>query len=93
LISKRLGECQFHLHASPAYLEAQGVPAEPGDLADHDCLTMSDVASPTNWKLTGRDSACTITIKPRMCINDFPSLRRIVADGGGITALPSYLSA
>ncbi len=92
LISKRLGESRFYLYASPAYLEARGVPADPSDLADHVCLTMSDVPSPTSWRLVGPHPTHRIAIRPRLGINDFPSLRQIVADGGGITALPSYLS-
>lgn len=91
LISKRLGESRFFLYASPAYLDAQGVPADPSDLIDHDCLTMSDRPSPTKWRLVGRDLTRTIGIRPRISINDFPSLCRIVADGAGITVLPSYL--
>tara|TARA_R110002110_G_scaffold415612_4_gene651946 strand:+ start:22094 stop:22993 length:900 start_codon:yes stop_codon:yes gene_type:complete len=93
LISKHLGESRFCLYASPTYLAARGLPADPGDLADHDCLTMSDVASPANWRLTDRQSTRTVSIRPRLAINDFPSLCQIVAGGGGIASLPSYLCA
>lgn len=40
LISVRLGEMRRMVVASPAYLVAHGVPREPADLADHNCLSL-----------------------------------------------------
>jgi LysR family transcriptional regulator AphB len=93
LISKRLGESRLFLYASPAYLEARGAPLHPEDLAEHCCLMMSDVGSPTQWRLIGPTDTRRITIVPRATVNDFPSLRQVVLNGGGVAELPGYLCA
>ncbi len=93
LIAKRLGESRLFLYASPAYLERRGTPADPDGLVNHDCLAMNDTQSPTQWRLIGRKETRTVTIRPRAAINDFPSLRQVVLDGGGIAVLPAYLCA
>ena len=91
LIAKRLGEARFFFYASPAYLDTRGAPVDPDGLHDHDCLTMSDMRSPTHLRLIGLKGTRTITIRPRVAVNDFPSLRQMTQDGGGIAVLPSYL--
>ena len=40
LVSVRLGEMRRMVVASPAYLVAHGVPREPTDLAEHNCLSL-----------------------------------------------------
>jgi DNA-binding transcriptional LysR family regulator len=40
LISVRLGEMRRMVVASPAYLVAHGVPRQPADLANHECLSL-----------------------------------------------------
>lgn len=40
LVSVRLGEMRRMVVASPAYLVAHGVPREPADLAEHNCLSL-----------------------------------------------------
>ncbi len=91
LIAKRLGEARSCLYASPAYLDARSAPNDPDGLEEHDCLTMGDIQLATEWRLVGPKGSRTIAIRPRATINDFPTLRQIVLDGGGIAALPSYL--
>ena len=91
LIAKALGASRFYLYAGLAYLDARGVPSDPDALAAHDCLIMGEDPSPTSWRLTGSDGNRTIDVKPRMIVNDYTTLRRIVVDGGGIAPLPSYM--
>ncbi len=91
LISKRLGESRLYLYASPDYLAARGQPLRPEDLAGHDVLIMSDVPDAGQLRLKAADSSRRIVVSPRVRLNDFPALSRMVLDGAGIAALPDYL--
>ena len=91
LIAKALGASRFHVYAGPTYLDAHAAPSEPAALAGHDCLIMGEDPSPTSWRLAGPEGERTIEVKPRLTVNDYTTLRRIVVDGGGIAPLPSYM--
>lgn len=47
LVSLRLADNRRLCVAAPAYLQRRGTPAQPGELARHDCLTLSSDASQT----------------------------------------------
>ncbi len=47
LVSVRLADNRRLCVAAPSYLSARGIPAQPSDLARHDCLTLSSDASQT----------------------------------------------
>ena len=47
LVSVRLADNRRQCVAAPAYLARAGTPATPGDLAGHECLTLSSEASQT----------------------------------------------
>lgn len=93
LISQALGIFPMRLYASAEYLTANGIPASPDDLlADHACLFMSSVDNVPNWRLTDDAGAgFEADLSPRIVINDFISLRRLVLDGVGIGLFPDYV--
>jgi len=91
LVARRLGQWQLFLYASAEYLKAQGMPQKPEDLQDHDCLVMSDMRGSKQWTLSAGNITEQVVITPRASVNDFDTLRRMVADGGGIAILPNYM--
>lgn len=91
LVARSLGHCKLFLYASQEYLNARGTPQDPDDLKNHDCLVMSDREDSVQWALSMGDSAKQVFVTPRASVNDFTTLRHMVAAGGGITILPSYL--
>ncbi len=91
LVARRLGQWRLFLYASAEYLKARGTPQNPEDLQDHDCLVMSDMRGSNQWTLSTGDITEQVVINPRASVNDFDTLRRMVADGGGIAILPSYM--
>ena len=91
LVARRLGQLRLFLYASAEYLKARGTPREPEDLQDHDCLVMSDMGGGNQWTLSTGDITEQVVLTPRASVNDFDTLRRMVADGGGIAILPSYM--
>ena len=91
LVARRLGQWRMLLYASPEYLEARGTPRKPEDLQNHDCLVMSDMPGGTHWTLAKSDITKQVALAPRASVNDFDTLRQMVADGGGIANLPRYM--
>ena len=91
LVARRLGQWRLFLYASAEYLKARGTPQKPEDLQEHDCLVMSDMRGSNQWTLSMGDVAELVVLTPRASVNDFDTLRRMVADGGGIAILPSYM--
>jgi len=55
LVARRLGSTQLIACAAPGYLEQQGTPAVPADLAAHRVLTYAYVATPYQWRLLDSD--------------------------------------
>lgn len=52
LVTRRLARNRRIVVAAPAYLARRGVPAEPEDLIEHDCLLVrEDLRSPAVWDL------------------------------------------
>ncbi|MBV8627302.1 MAG: LysR family transcriptional regulator [Paraburkholderia sp.] len=88
----RLGWSHSILCASPAYLDARGVPESPDDLASHDCLTLSNpTLSSKAWCLEGPDSdPITLEVDSVVNINIAESLATAVREGMGIAAIPAY---
>lgn len=58
LVARRLGATELIPCAAPAYLQRQGVPEQPADLARHRAITYAYSAAPRIWPL--RDAAGTI---------------------------------
>lgn len=58
LAGRRLGAVRWVLCASPAYLRARGTPAQPRDLAEHDCLYLGKPPTTTA-------GACAVTPRRR----------------------------
>ena len=69
LVSVRIADNRRLCVAAPQYLQRRGTPQHPGDLAAHDCLTLSSDASQTRgWAfrvpVVGQDARAVVHIRP-----------------------------
>ena len=56
MVSKRLGWTQIVCCAAPAYLQRRSQPIlAPADLAQHECLSYTNVGMPNTWQFEGKD--------------------------------------
>ena len=62
------------LCASPDYLNRQGRPTHPTELPSHSCLHYGQIATKSQWILTGDDGMHTVTIQGRLCSNNGEAL-------------------
>ena len=92
LIQARLASVDWHLFASPAYLDRQGNPVGPDCLAHHACLKLGWRPETGHWSLLGpQKRRVSIPFQPRLCSDDMVTLKQIAAQGLGVVALPAYV--
>lgn len=86
LITRKLGSVERAICASKAYLDRNGGPETPEDLADHACIVTS--AALDRWSFaSGKD----VTVRWRYAAGNVLAARDAVLAGCGIALLPLFL--
>jgi DNA-binding transcriptional LysR family regulator len=87
LVARRLHTFVHRAYASPAYLEARGVPERPEDLVGHDCIrTFTRGTVPqTHWPL---QRGGQVPVSGRLATDTLSLVDRAVRMGQGIAMLP-----
>lgn len=87
LIAKRLGELQYGLFASHAYINQQGEPKSLGELTDHECVIF-DAGFKEDWPFIEGNQTSIIKVSGRLRIDNLFSAMRACEQGLGIARLP-----
>ncbi len=91
--ARYLGRNPWVLVASPAYLQAQGTPQAPAELARHAALVYSSVQGDDRWSFTAPDgSVQTVAVKGPLRSNNLSALLSAARLGLGLAALPWYVA-
>jgi DNA-binding transcriptional LysR family regulator len=69
LMASGVGTVRRVICASPAYLAEHGVPSEPHDLAEHECITFEVLASMRAWVFGSGKSELSVPVRSRMTVN------------------------
>ena len=90
-----LGSVRQICCASPRYLNCAGVPPEPKDLLDHQCITFTSFSQPDRWvfpggEAQGRRKAQNVAVEPRLVVNTAEAAIDAAKDGLGIVRVLSY---
>ncbi|WP_458762161.1 LysR family transcriptional regulator [Cupriavidus basilensis] len=93
LAGRRLGAVRWVLCASPAYLRARGTPAQPRDLAEHDCLYLGETADDNRWRLRRDTETQTVTVSGRYVANHAGARLEASQQDLGIASLPEFTAA
>ncbi|MEE5059633.1 LysR family transcriptional regulator [Pseudomonas alliivorans] len=84
-IARTLAHNNRWLCASPAYLEQQGIPASPDELAGHRCICIRENDEDvTLWHMNKGAAKKTLRIEPALLTNDGSVARRWAEQGLGI---------
>lgn len=88
LPARRLATLTRGLYASPSYLARRGVPQVPDDLVSHDCIAMESQLSDGLWIVdSSAAQGTTLSVTPRMRVNDIIIAREMAAAGLGLAIL------
>jgi DNA-binding transcriptional LysR family regulator len=90
MIATRIGSIRVVACASPEYLEARGRPKTPGDLCNHDCITVDETGVPPNWKFAKGDREITAPIRSRLTVSTSEAAVQAAVLGAGITRVMAY---
>lgn len=91
LIARKLAPARVMLVASPAYLEASGVPNTAAELAQHRCLTYGHTTMLQRWQLMHEGKTENVAVNSALCSNNGDVLRSAALAGQGIALLPTFL--
>ena len=94
LIVRRLTPWRHILCCSPEYMQSHGMPEQPDDLAQHNCMRYVFYPFGDEWAFT--DSAgrrVTARVGGNVMTNSGEVLRRLALQGRGIFLAPSFLVA
>lgn len=83
-IVRELAAPERALYVSPEYIELNGAPETPEDLAHHKCLSIGDVKDEVVWLINGQ----TYTIQPAIKATDFRLLKYLTIQGRGVANMP-----
>jgi DNA-binding transcriptional LysR family regulator len=91
LVARRLAQINLLFVASPAYLAKHGVPRDAAELVDHQCITYTYTNNGAAWVFDGPDGKFSVSINPRLRVNNGEMAVRAALQGLGITVQPTIL--
>lgn len=89
LIARRLAVCHSVLCAAPSYLARAGMPAQPQDLAAHECIVHNEGFAP-QYRLTRDGTLTTVAVQGAIRGNETTVIHAAALAGAGIAMLPTY---
>jgi len=93
LAARRLGSVKWLLCASPAYLDAHGTPAEPRDLARHECLYLGETVDDNRWHFRRGTETQSLDVRGRYIANHAGARLDAALQDLGIASLPDFAAA
>ena len=91
LVARRIGSSARLVVASVDYLERNGTPAHPSDLARHSCIAFLQGTAPNEWRFNGPDGAVSVAIGGRFRTDSSEAMREAVMAGVGLALAPSWV--
>jgi DNA-binding transcriptional LysR family regulator len=90
MIATRIGSIRVVACASPKYLAVHGSPETPGDLCNHDCITVDETGVPRSWKFAKDGAEIATPIRTRLTVNTSEAAVAAAISGAGIARVMSY---
>lgn len=91
LVARRVGQVRRLVAASPAWIAAHGLPADPQALADTPAVVFASRATPPEWRFHAPDGAAfNVRVTPRFAVNEATAAIGAAIAGHGPIAALSY---
>ncbi len=87
-----LGAARVRFCASPAYVARRGAPSKVAELADHDCIVVSD-GGPARWPIPGPGGPRLVAVSARISVTSFAMAHSAALAGLGIALFPEFACA
>jgi len=90
--ARKLAVVERMVVAAPDYLSKRGTPANPGDLAGHDCIIQQGAFGRESWRFVRNKTVTSVSVPARLWTNSAPGVLAAAVAGLGI-ALATPLMA
>ncbi|MBM1221473.1 LysR family transcriptional regulator [Ponticoccus sp. SC2-23] len=87
---RKLGMIQTRLVASQSYLDAAGIPREPAELAEHECIIDTNQTLPRRWMFRKDGAEVAIAVKGGFAVNSARGAAELARAGAGIAYAPDF---
>jgi DNA-binding transcriptional LysR family regulator len=91
LVARRVGSTVAMAVAAPEYLARHGEPAQPADLADHECIIFTRGVSPEQWQFSGAEGLIPVPVSGRLRADSIEAVMEAAIAGVGIALLPTWM--
>lgn len=85
-----LAEMQIWCVASPAYLAARGTPTRVQDLAEHEWIAFSPLASPWTLRFDAGGQEVAVRLRGRLSTSSSTAARALALAGAGVMGAPDF---
>jgi DNA-binding transcriptional LysR family regulator len=82
--ARRLGLVERLVVAAPSYLSARGVPADPVELAGHDCIVQHGLFGRESWRFALNQTVTSVDVSAKLWINSASGVLAAAVAGLGI---------
>ncbi|MET0748025.1 MAG: LysR family transcriptional regulator [Rhizobium sp.] len=83
-IVRRLAKTPLVCVGSRQYFDKHGIPAEPAELSEHNCLVYGGFKEAANWPFVGPDGQFSVAVRGSLTSNSIETIRSGVLAGVGI---------
>jgi DNA-binding transcriptional LysR family regulator len=90
-VVRRIGSLEWIVCAAPDYLAAHGEPVKPAELAGHNCLIHTTLASDRIWRFNAVKKG--VKVSGTFLSNSVLAIRKAAVAGVGVAQLPTYYIA
>ena len=91
LIARRIGQMARITVARPDYWDRRGRPQHPTDLAGHDCVVFTGLATGDLWQFKGPDGPIEVKVRGRVRASTSDAMREAVLEGLGVGVTPAWM--
>ncbi|MEM1370228.1 MAG: LysR family transcriptional regulator [Cyanobacteria bacterium P01_H01_bin.15] len=92
LIAQRLIPTHYCVCASPQYLDRQGIPTRPEEIANHNCLLFPLAGFRSKWRFRDpQQRECEVLVQGDVVISNAIALQQCAIAGLGLALLPNWL--
>jgi DNA-binding transcriptional LysR family regulator len=93
LVARHVGEMRRIVVASREYLEAQGEPKRPAEIASHETIQFGAMTAAPEWSFVEDGRAVRVSPSPRFSSNSADAAIQHAEAGGGLTRVLAYQAA
>jgi DNA-binding transcriptional LysR family regulator len=91
LVARRIGRMARITVARPDYWNRRGRPRHPTELAGHDCVIFTGLASGDLWQFEGADGPIAVKVTGRVRASTSDAMREAVLEGLGVGVTPYWM--